>query len=281
MFLFFRVQGFCVQIDSKGSEDRGTSSIQNNMQQNMVRIHKVIAQAGLSSRRGAEKLILQGVVSLNGEMVSRPGDKMQVGVDELRVDGQLVQLTSHATKKVYALYKPKSCITTLHDPEERVIISDFFPKTSERLFPVGRLDYDAEGLVFITNDGELSNLLMHPRHKVWKSYFVKLKGLITAQELAKLRKKPVVDRKVRLPFRAKILHTVNDKTWLEVSLREGTNRQIKKMFFQAKYSVLKIKRFRIGNVGLDDLKPGESRLLTPEEIEGLENLCATGKSKSS
>jgi ribosomal large subunit pseudouridine synthase B (EC 5.4.99.-) len=136
-----------------------------------VRIQKVIAQAGIASRRAAEKLILAGEVRLNGETVLKMGQKMLVGKDHLSVEGKRVKLPQHQKTQVYALFKPKNCITTLNDPEGRTTISDFFPRTSARLFPVGRLDYDAEGLILLTNDGELAQQLMHPRHKVLERLF--------------------------------------------------------------------------------------------------------------
>ena len=236
-----------------------------------VRIQKVIAQAGIASRRAAEKLILAGEVSLNGETVLKMGQKMLVGKDHLSVEGRRVKLPQHQKTQVYALYKPKNCITTLNDPEGRTTISDFFPRTSARLFPVGRLDYDAEGLILLTNDGELAQQLMHPRHKVWKGYFVKVRGIVENAALSTLRKGPVIEKRKHQPVRVKILHTVNDKTWLEVFLREGTNQQIKKMLLDLGYPVQKIKRFQVGTVSLGDLQSGESRALSPEEMKQLTN----------
>ena len=245
--------------------------MQNSTYQGTIRIQKVIAQAGIASRRAAEKLILAGEVRLNGETVLKMGQKMLVGKDHLSVEGRLVKLPQRQKTQVYALYKPKNCITTLNDPEGRTTISDFFPRTSARLFPVGRLDYDAEGLILLTNDGELAQQLMHPRHKVWKGYFVKVRGIVENTALSTLRKGPVIEKRRHQPVRVKILHTVNDKTWLEVFLREGTNRQIKKMLQDLGYPVQKIKRFQVGTVSLGDLQSGESRALSPEEMKQLMN----------
>ena len=148
-------------------------------------------------------------------------------------------------------------------------MKDFFPIKSGRLFPVGRLDYDAEGLLLLTNDGELAHRLMHPQHKVWKSYFVKVKGLVSQECQKELRKGPVIQGKKHHSVSIKPLHTINDKMWLEVSLREGKNQQIKKMFLQRGHRVLKIKRYRIGRVNLGALAPGDSRPLSPQELEEL------------
>ncbi|MBC8258287.1 MAG: rRNA pseudouridine synthase [SAR324 cluster bacterium] len=232
-----------------------------------VRIQKVIAQAGIASRRAAEKLILAGEVVLNGEVVREMGLKMVVGKDHLSVEGKRVKIPQRQKTLVYALYKPKNCITTLNDPEGRTTIGDFFPRSSARLFPVGRLDYDAEGLILLTNDGDLAQELMHPRHKVSKGYFVKVRGLVKNADLSTLRKGPMIEKRQHLPVQVKVLHTVNDKTWLEVFLKEGTNRQIKKMFLTLGYPVQKIKRFQVGPINLGDLQSGESRALSPEELK--------------
>ena len=236
-----------------------------------IRIQKVIAQAGVASRRAAENLIRAGEVMLNGEIVKQMGRKMLIGKDHLSVQGRRVSIPSQQKTEVYALYKPKNCITTLKDPQGRLTIKDFFPKTTSRLFPVGRLDYDAEGLILLTNDGDLANQLMHPRHRVSKGYFVKVRGITENKALSELRRGPVIDYRRHLRVRVKILHTVNDKTWLELFLREGTNRQIKKMFNKIGYPVQKIKRFQIGPIVLGDLQSGETRALSPKEIEEIQN----------
>ena len=239
----------------------------NSTSKEPIRIQKVIAMAGIASRRAAEKLILTGAVILNGETVKEMGQKMIIGKDHLSVEGRRIKIPQQQKTQVYALYKPKNCITTLNDPEGRTTISDFFPRTSARLFPVGRLDYDAEGLILLTNDGDLSQQLMHPSHKVWKGYFVKVRGLVNNETLSVLRQGPVIEKKKQQPVRVKISHNVNDKTWLEIFLREGTNRQIKKMMLTFGHSVQKIKRFQVGPVTLGDLQAGESRALSPEEIK--------------
>ena len=150
-------------------------------------------------------------------------------------------------------------------------IKDFFPQTSARLFPVGRLDYNAEGLILLTNDGNLAHQLMHPRHKVSKGYFVKVRGIVQNKYLSELRSGPIIDDRKHKSVRVKILHTVNDKTWLEIFLRQGTNRQIKKMLRNLGYPVQKIKRFQVGTVSLGDLQSGESKALSPEEMKQLMN----------
>lgn len=233
-----------------------------------IRIQKVMANAGIASRRGAEALIQLGVVKLNGQKATL-GQRMDPTVDKLEVKGELVHPASQQASVVYALYKPKRCVTTLDDPEGRPTVKDFFPQTKKSLFPVGRLDYDAEGLLLITNDGDFAQKVIHPKFKIWKTYFVKIKGLVQKSELEKIKSGPVFAGKKHQPVRVKILHTVNDKTWLEVSLQEGKNQHIKKMFKAVGYLVLKIKRFSIGSVTLGDLEPGRFRKLSPAEITEL------------
>ena len=233
-----------------------------------IRIQKVLANAGIASRRAAEKLIQSGKVTLNGQP-ARLGQRMKVGVDHLMVEQQKVRLRPSSQRKVYALYKPKNCITSLNDPQGRPTVKDFFPKTRLPLFPIGRLDYDAEGLLLLTNDGDFAQRVIHPKYKLWKTYFVKIKGLIPVSELIKIRKGLQAKRQQYLPARAKVIHAFNDKSWLEVSLQEGKNQQIKNMFKALGYRVLKIKRYRIDCVTLDALEPGMSRLLSPQEINQL------------
>ncbi len=230
-----------------------------------VRLQKYIADAGIASRRKAETMIAEGRVSVNGSIVTEMGVKVDPNSDHVRVDGRKVG-AQKARKVVYALYKPKSCMTTLDDPQGRDTIVNYFPKTSTRLFPIGRLDYDAEGLVLLTNDGDLAQNIAHPTKHVWKEYFVKIKGKISNNQLNELKAGPVIDHKKRQPTRIRLLHHVNDKTWLSVSLQEGLKHHIKKMFGQIGYPVIKIKRFGIGNVDLKEMKPGEVRKLSDEEV---------------
>lgn len=233
-----------------------------------VRVQKVLARAGIASRRAAEKLIQAGKVALNGKKVIL-GQRMQVGVDRLTVDQEPVVLPKQSPRKVYALYKPKNCITSLKDPQGRPTVKDFFPKTHTPLFPVGRLDYDAEGLLLLTNDGDFAQRVIHPKYKLWKTYFVKIKGLLKREELTKLKKGLKGKNAQYLPAKVKMIHAVNDKSWIEIALQEGKNQQIKKMFQGLGYRVLKIKRYSIDCVTIDTLAPGMSRLLSSQEIDQL------------
>jgi len=239
------------------------------MSEPAVRLQKAIARAGLASRRAAEKLIEAGSVRVNGRVVREAGTSLLPGQDLLEVDGRPVAWEEPRNREVWALYKPKGCVSTLHDPQGRATIRDFFPRKGTRLFPVGRLDYDAEGLILITNDGDLANRVAHPSHSVEKTYLVKVRGLVNPESLKSLRKGPILAGRKKRPVRTHVLHTVNDKTWLEVTLQEGTHHHIKKMFAAEGFPVLKIKRYRIGPVALQNMVPGEIRRLSAREIAAL------------
>lgn len=233
-----------------------------------VRLQKFLANAGVASRRKSESMILSGRVKVNGKITTELGIKINPDVDEIWVEGELVkpQVTQ---RLLYALYKPKNCITSLDDPQGRDTIVTYFPKLNSRLFPVGRLDYDAEGLVLLTNDGELANSIAHPSKHIWKQYFVKIKGKITPDIIKKLCKGPIIDGKKRQPVKIKLLHYINEKTWLHVHLQEGINHHIKKMFKEVGFPVQKIKRYSIGNIELGEMTPGTHRLLGKAEIDEL------------
>ncbi|MCZ6473681.1 MAG: pseudouridine synthase [SAR324 cluster bacterium] len=234
-----------------------------------TRIHKVIAAAGVASRREAERMILAGSVKVNGQVVHRPGASIVPGRDALEVEGRLLRWETPPEREVWALYKPKRCVTTLSDPQHRSTVKEFFPRTRARLIPVGRLDYDAEGLLLLTNDGELANRIAHPSYSVPKTYLVKVKEIVDKETLVKLRSGPTVDGRRRRPVKARVLHNLADKSWLEVVLKEGTQHHIKKMFAVLGHRVLKIKRYQIAQVALEDLQPGQSRRLSEVEIAGL------------
>jgi len=234
-----------------------------------VRLQKAMAQAGVASRRRSEEMIEAGLVKVNGEVITKLGFCVVSGRDRLEVEGRRVAWDREPTREVWALYKPKNCVTTLDDPEGRPTIRDYYPATKSRLFPVGRLDYDAEGLILLTNDGDLANRIAHPAYSVEKTYLVKVKGLVQPETLDKLRAGPVVEGKKKQPVKARVLHRLTDKCWTEVTLREGVQHHIKKMFLGLGHRVLKIKRYQVGPVALQDMSAGESRLLSGEELEQL------------
>ncbi len=245
-----------------------------------IRAHKAIAAAGLASRREAERMIQAGLVRINGQVVREPGASVVPGQDILELDGTTVPLAPVQKRELWALYKPRDCVSTLHDPEGRPTLKDFFPRTAARLFPIGRLDYDAEGLILLTNDGALAHQIAHPSFQVGKTYLVKVKGLVSPAALGRLGRGPVLEGRSRSPVRARVLHTINDKTWLEVTLTEGIQHHIKKMFSAEGHRVLKIKRFQIGAITLEEMQPGAFRRLSEQDIEALLHPVAKGRKRT-
>jgi len=230
-----------------------------------IRLQKVIAEAGLASRRAAEKMILDGRVMVNGEIVSSLGTRVDPQRDKIVVDQQ--ELCLRESKEYLIFYKPKKCVTTLHDPEGRRSIVDFLTKVGTRLFPVGRLDYDAEGLLVLTNDGELAHRLQHPRYGVRKVYEVKITGHPDAAALNRLRSGVQLEEGVTAPAQVEVLRTLPKACWLRVALIHGWNRQIKRMCAAVGHAVLKIKRVAYGPLRLGQLKPGSYRPLTDRELD--------------
>jgi 23S rRNA pseudouridine2605 synthase len=244
-----------------------------------IRIQKAMAQAGVASRREAERMIQDGHVRVNGAEVVQQGRLLHPG-DTLEVAGRKIIWEVRAAPELWALYKPKRCVSTLSDPQGRRTVKDFFPRTAQRLFPVGRLDYDAEGLLLLTSDGALAQQVMHPSFGMPRVYLVKVKGDVQRETLRKLGQGIELEGKVRQPARTRVLHTVNDKTWLEVVLKEGIQHHIKKMFQAVGHPVLKIKRYQIGPIELGDLNPGQTRRLGQGDMERLRHWAATGKAGS-
>jgi 23S rRNA pseudouridine2605 synthase len=237
-----------------------------------LRLQKVIAQAGIASRRKAEQLIENGLVKVDGKIILEQGVKVDLDKNKIEVEGKLLKPNRKVHTIMYALYKPRNCLTTLDDPRGRETIVRYFPDIKNRLFPVGRLDYDSEGLVLLTNDGDLAHNITHPTKHIWKKYFVKIKGKISQAEIKKLLPGPKIEGRKRQPVRIRLLHYINEKSWLVVSLQEGIKHHIKKMFKEIGYNVQKIKRFQIGNLTLEEMKPGETRLITKDELDELISL---------
>jgi 23S rRNA pseudouridine2605 synthase len=235
-----------------------------------IRLQKVLAQAGVSSRRGAEEFIRQGRVSVNGKIVKELGTTADPELDEIRLDGKPIAV-SH--RKEYLLfYKPKFCVTTLSDPQGRQTVMDYIPDTGLRLFPVGRLDYDAEGLLLMTNDGPLSNRLQHPRYGVHKSYEVKVQGHPDDRALQQLRSGVRLEDGVTAPAEVALLKVLPKAAWIRVVLHQGWNRQIKRMGEAVGHPVLKIRRVAYGPLTLGNLKPGSFRKLDRAEVQRLYQL---------
>lgn len=237
----------------------------------LERLQKVIARSGLTSRRKAEQLIASGKVKVNNQVVTTLGTKVSAQ-DEIEVDGVPIEKEAHV---YYMLYKPRGIISSAKDDKGRKTVLDFFPEVEERIYPVGRLDYDSSGLILLTNDGDLANTLMHPSHGVEKVYVAKLKGIPSKQELAKLRKGVTADRELLKAVRYNILSAdrKKDTMILELTLVEGKNRHVRRMMEALGYPVQKLKRERYGFLTLDGLSPGETRPLTPKEVKQLKNIA--------
>ncbi|MBW2720873.1 MAG: rRNA pseudouridine synthase [Deltaproteobacteria bacterium] len=231
------------------------------------RLQKILSKAGITSRRKAEGLILQGRVSVNGKIVRELGTKAVLGRDEIRVDGETLKPESEGV--VLVLFKPRRCVTTLHDPQGRPTVADFVNKFPMRLYPVGRLDYDAEGLLLLTNDGELAHRLQHPRYKVPKTYLVKVRGHPPAEALAILQQGVNLEDGITAPAELIVIEDDQKATWLSLTLREGRKHQVKRMCAAVGHPVLRLRRTKVGPIELDDLRPGEIRRLKSRAVRSL------------
>lgn len=242
-----------------------------------IRLQKVLAQAGVASRRAAEEMISQGRVRVNGLTVTELGRRVDPESDDIRVDGNPVSV-SHS-KVYWLLYKPGGCVTTLRDPQGRRTVMDWIPEAVERVFPVGRLDYDAEGLLLLTNDGVLAHRLQHPRFGVRKSYEVKVKGHPDPEALRRLARGVRLEEGLTAPAEVSLMRRQDDAAWLRIVLHQGWYRQIKRMCASVGHQVLKIRRVGYGPLRLGKLKPGEARRLSPSEVRELHEAAQRGSSR--
>jgi len=238
------------------------------------RLQKIIAAAGIASRRRAEELITGGLVSVNGQIVTELGTKADRERDHIRVNGKLLH---GAERHVYLLMnKPKGYVTTLRDPEGRPTVMDLLRGVGARVYPVGRLDYASEGLLLLTNDGDLANRMMKAASHVPKTYMVKVAGNPTGESLGRLREGISIstDRGKRVRTAPAKIRVIRESAnpWYEVTLIEGKNRQIRRMFEEIGHHVEKIKRVRYGPLELD-VHPGKFRKLTMEEVSKLKSLA--------
>ena len=234
------------------------------------RLQKVMANAGVASRRASEKLILAGKVMVNGQIVTELGTKV-TGSDVILVNGQAID---QEKKAYYLFYKPRGVISAVSDDKGRKVVTDYFEEIPERLYPVGRLDYDTSGLLLMTNDGQLANALMHPRFKVDKVYVAKVKGLVQTEDLKRLRQGLVVDGKKTAKAKAKLLKQDKAKeiSLVQLTIHEGRYHQVKKMFEALGYRVSKLKRERYAFLDLSGLTSGDYRKLTAAEVKELKQL---------
>ena len=230
----------------------------------MERLQKVIAQAGIASRRKAEELIKDGKVKVNGEVIKELGTKVSES-DKVEVNNKPIE---KETKEYYLLNKPRGVITTTNDEHGRKTVTDLI-ETSARIYPVGRLDYDTTGAILLTNDGEFANILMHPSNKIDKVYLAKLEGIIKGEQINALKNGIMLDDVLVKASRVKLkkVNQENLTSMVEITIHEGKNHQVKRMFESVGFHVEKLTRERIGIFDINNLKSGQYRKLTPKEVQ--------------
>jgi len=239
----------------------------------MERLQKIIAQAGVASRRKAEELIAEGRVTVNGKKVTELGVKV-TGTETIEVDG----IPLDKEQPVYLLfYKPTGVISSVKDEKGRKVVTDFFPGIKERIFPVGRLDYDTSGALLLTNDGDLANKLMHPKYKIDKYYIARVKGIVTKEDVKKLARGVHLEDGKTAPAHVKV-ESVDRKKGTSVvalTIHEGRNRQVRRMFEALGYEVQKLRRERYGFLDITGMGTGDFRELKPHEVKQLKQLSVT------
>jgi 23S rRNA pseudouridine2605 synthase len=230
------------------------------------RLQKILSEMGIASRRKAEELIFEGRVTVNGR-IAAIGMKADRAKDHIKLDGKL--LVRPEPKVYLILNKPVQVVTSLLDPEGRPTVKDFIKGVKYRIYPAGRLDYDSEGLLLLTNDGDFTHALLHPSKKIPKTYLVKVKGIPGEEQIHKLKTGIKLEDGLTAPAKIRKLRATEQNAWFEMTIHEGRNRQIRRMFDKIGHSVLKLKRVRINGIELGNLKPGEYRFLTPAEVNRL------------
>ncbi|CCO24636.1 pseudouridine synthase [Maridesulfovibrio hydrothermalis] len=239
-----------------------------------IRLNKFIASAGLTSRRGADDLVKQGKVNINGETADSPGIQVDPEIDQVEVNGKLIEYDSQAENVYVLLHKTIETVTTAYDPEGRKTVLDLLPAeiVKKRVFPVGRLDFYSEGLLMLTTDGELCNRMTHPKWHLPKIYQLTIRGKLTERQISIMESGMCLeDGELLAPVKVKTLSEIGDTSKYELILHQGINRQIRRMFSDFKKTILRLKRVRQGRLELGDLKPGKWRELTAKEITLLKN----------
>ncbi|MFD0694880.1 pseudouridine synthase [Paenibacillus sp. GCM10027628] len=236
----------------------------------MERLQKVLAEAGIASRRKCEEIITAGRVQVNGEVVTTLGVKVNSQEDEIKVDGRAI----NQQQKIYVLLnKPKGVITSATDPGGRKVVTDFLPGIKERVYPVGRLDYDTEGLLLLTNDGEFAHLLTHPKHHVPRTYQATVKGVPHGTLLDKLRTGVQLEDGMTSPAEVEYadVNPERNESIIEITIYEGRNRQVRRMFESISFPVIRLRRIKFGPIFLTGVPRGKYRHLTVSEIKELKD----------
>lgn len=235
----------------------------------MERLQKVMAKAGIASRRKCEELIAAGEVKVNGVTVTEAGRKVNPQMDQIEVRGLKIELEK---KVYYLLYKPVGYITSVGDPQQRKTVLDLMAGIPERIYPVGRLDYDTSGLLVLTNDGDLAFHMTHPSHEMEKEYEALVRGKVSKEAVQKLTKGVKLEDGWTAPAKVKVLGEKGPNTLLQLTIHEGRNRQVRRMCETVGHPVLKLKRTRIASLTIDHLKSGQYRPLLSDEVKKLKEI---------
>jgi len=237
------------------------------------RIQKILAKAGIASRREAERMVIEGRVTVNGKVVDTMGFKADVLVDHIKVDGR--RLGHDEPKVTLLLNKPRGYLSTVKDPMGRPTVMDLLKRVKWRIYPVGRLDFDAEGLLILSNDGDLAHHLSHPRFSIRRTYLVKVGGVPDEKKLTRLKRGVTLEDGKAKAVSLTILRQREKNSWIRVVVTEGRNRLVKRMFSAIGHTVLKLKRIEFGPIRLDDLPTGQFRHLTQDEIKALHKITSS------
>lgn len=233
----------------------------------LERLQKIISAAGITSRRASEEMILAGRVTVNDVVVTELGSKADPARDRIAVDGRLLKVSE---ERVYLmLNKPTGYITALKDSQGRPLVTELLKDVPERVYPVGRLDYNTEGILLLTNDGEWANRLMHPRHEVEKEYHVRVRGKVADQQLRRLAEGVELEDGMTAPAVVRLVKSGEHNDWISVAIHEGRNRQVRRMCEAVSLSVVRLKRIRYGSLELGSLRGGHYRYLTEAEVQRL------------
>lgn len=234
------------------------------------RLQKVLAHAGVASRRSCEELILAGKVKVDGKLITDLGIKVDPEKSVIEVAGKPIP---GKEQLIYILlYKPAGFLSTVHDPQKRRTVMDLIHGVRQRVYPVGRLDYDTSGLILLTNDGELANDLIHPSREVEKTYRALVKGIPTGKCLGELAKGIMLEDGKTAPAQVKVKKIINGNALVDITIHEGRNRQVRRMFQRVGNPVIRLKRIAFGPLKIGRMKPGEWRYLTDREVEILKRL---------
>ena len=253
----------------------GTSRHRESIAPTMERIQKILAQGGIASRRAAEKLITEGRVRVNGRVISELGAKADARKDKIEVDGKRVIAEHH----VYiVVHKPRGVVATMSDPEGRPTVREILANVGARVFPVGRLDFATSGVLLATNDGEMADGLLHPKKAVPKTYIVKVKGKMAKADLDHWREGVHLEDGKTIPAEAKVVRFEGDKTWFELTIKEGRNQQIRRMGEATRFPVMRLARLAFAQITAEGLRPGQWRHMTRDELVQLKKTYGVPKS---